>query len=440
MDKPRILIFGQPFNDLTGGGITLSNLFRGWPPDRIAVAATGHFLYYATTDICNTYYQLGEEEHKWVFPFNIVQRRFPSGLKVFAHVSGVPGNQFISSSRYRFVNHFFYPLLGWFGLLHRATRLQLSGRFREWLATYRPDILYLQVHSYETIRFARELISYLKIPAAIHFMDDWPSTISNRGPLKHYWKRKIDSALHELINMCELRLSISDAMSAEYERRYRQQFTAFHNPVDLSAWLPHSKTDTAIGTDRVIMLYSGRIGTGIASSIVEVAEAIDELNRTGMDIELRIQTPTEEVNILNMLKKYGCVIINPLAEYSQLPAIFSGADLLLLANDFDSHGVEYLRYSMPTKASEYMISGTPILVYAPGDSAVLQIFRKNECGFCLSSRGREAIMEALTFLINNPDYRSFISRNAVNFAKESFDAARVRSHFQSSLTNLLSVR
>jgi len=42
---PKILIFGQPFNTYSGGGITLTNLFRGWPKDRIAVASTGHVLY-----------------------------------------------------------------------------------------------------------------------------------------------------------------------------------------------------------------------------------------------------------------------------------------------------------------------------------------------------------------------------------------------------------
>ena len=77
---PKILIFGQPFNNYSGGGITLTNLFKGWPKDRIAVASTGHVLYKFSTDICDTYYRLGIEEQRWIFPFNLVQRPFPSGL------------------------------------------------------------------------------------------------------------------------------------------------------------------------------------------------------------------------------------------------------------------------------------------------------------------------------------------------------------------------
>ena len=48
---PRILIIGPPFNNFTGGGITLSNLFKGWPKDRIAVASKDLVLSHITADV-----------------------------------------------------------------------------------------------------------------------------------------------------------------------------------------------------------------------------------------------------------------------------------------------------------------------------------------------------------------------------------------------------
>jgi hypothetical protein len=41
MPLPKVLIIGQPFNNDTGGGITLSNLFSGWDKDKIAVYIEG---------------------------------------------------------------------------------------------------------------------------------------------------------------------------------------------------------------------------------------------------------------------------------------------------------------------------------------------------------------------------------------------------------------
>ena len=80
MILPRVLIFGQPFNDRNGGGITLSNLFKEWDRDKLAVAATGHLMQHLTTDVCEKYYQLGYEEYRWRFPFNFLQKKFESGV------------------------------------------------------------------------------------------------------------------------------------------------------------------------------------------------------------------------------------------------------------------------------------------------------------------------------------------------------------------------
>jgi glycosyltransferase involved in cell wall biosynthesis len=430
---PRILILGQPFNNITGGGITLTNLFRGWPQEQIAVAATGHLLYFAEIDICNTYYQLGEDEHRWIFPFSILQRSFPSGLKSFEKRDIVPQNRNISSLRYEFVNHVFYPFLSWLGLYHCTSRIILSERFRNWLDSYKPDMLYLQISSRETILFALQLVEYLNIPSAIHIMDDWLSTISNRGVLNKYWAKRINREFQILLDRIDVHLSISDAMSEAYEIRYNKRFIAFHNPIDLTAWMPHSKSDFKLDISNIEILYSGRIGIGIAKSLIEVASAIDKLNNGSNCIKLKIQTPTEEEAVLNMLRKFSCTVINPIVAYSELPVIFSGADILLLANDFDEQGISYLKLSMPTKASEYMISGTPIFVYAPSESAVFKAICQNECGYCLSKQGEEGIINAIRFLISDEVFRKKISRNAVVYARRSFDAEKVRSNFQNIL-------
>jgi glycosyltransferase involved in cell wall biosynthesis len=433
---PKIIIFGQPFNDLTGGGITLTNLFKGWPQDKIAVAATGHVLYYVTTDICKTYYQLGEEEHKWIFPFNLVQRSFKSGLKMLDSHVIVDNNRHISNLRFKFVNHIFYPILSWLGLLHCSSKIILSDRFKSWLSEYKPDVFYFQVWNLETIIFSRHLARYLNVPTAVHIMDDWPSTISSNGLFNNYWRKRIDREFKQLLDNVDLHLSISYAMSDEYQQRYNKTFIPFHNPIELSTWLPLSKTDFTLNEDHIIILYSGRIGIGIADSIIETASAIDLLNMEGMNIKLHIQTPTEEQSILNMLKKNNCVVINPLVKYSELPAIFSGADILLLANDFEKHGASYLKFSMPTKASEYMISGTPVLVYAPEETAVFKFFKQNDCGYCISKPGKIEIMSAIRFLINDEEYRKKISYNAVNSARKVFDADKVRVDFQNLFITL----
>ncbi len=433
MPFKRILIFGQPFNNFTGGGITLTNLFKGWPKDKIAVAYMGHGLYNVSTDVCDTVYQLGNEEHKWIFPFSLIQRKFPSGLKKY-DPDKKPAFNFIQTGlRYKIVTRFFYPLLRLTGIFHFISKIHISERFAGFLEEFKPELLYLQVSTRDEIIFSLALINHLKIPSIIHMMDDWPSTISRQGLFHKRIEKRIDRELKALFDKVDLHLSISDAMSSAYSKRYGKDFIAFHNPIETSSWLPFCKKDYSIKNERVSVLYSGRIGMGITESIYEVAEAVDSMNMNGMKIDLHIQTPTKDERILNQLKKYKSIIINPFAELSRLPQIFSDADILLLANDFSDDALDYLRLSMPTKASEYMVSGTPVFIYSPEETAVTKFFIENECGYCVNRQDQNGIIKALGYLINNEEYRRKTGLRANEIARSRFSAEKVRKEFQDLL-------
>jgi glycosyltransferase involved in cell wall biosynthesis len=433
---PRILIFGQSFTNSTGGGITISNLFKGWPKEKISVAVTGHASYNVSTEICDTYYQLGIEEYRWIFPFNLIQKPFPSGLKSFDQNSTVSVINKKTGIREVLINKIFFPLLRWLGLSHCISKIFLSQSLKDWLVEYNPELLYFHVSSLEGILFAKELRDYLKIPAAIHMMDDWPSTIGKKGLLKKFWRTKIDRELRQLLNKVDLYLSISNAMTSEYLSRYNKNFIAFHNPIETKSWQPYSKTDFKLNNNDIKILYSGRIGPGITESLIEVAHAIDSINNIGMKIKLLIQSPSWDYNIIKRLQEYKCVIINPIVDYSELPKVFSQADLLLIANDFSNQGIDFLRYSMPTKISEYMISGTPVLVYAPGETAVSRFVSDNECGYCITDQSTEKLSYAIQFLISDEEFRKRLSQNSVRIAKELFDAEKVRKEFHQLLINL----
>jgi glycosyltransferase involved in cell wall biosynthesis len=436
MESCRVLIFGQPFNDFSGGGITLTNLFKGWPKKNIAVAFFAHGLSNVTTDVCAIYYQLGRDEHKWIFPFNLIQKKFDSGLKTFEESTILSSTHSEKGFRYKLVNNYFYPFLNWIGILHFASKVSISDRLRNWLIEFNPEVLYLQVSTREEIRFANELISFQNWPTIIHIMDDWPSTISNKGPFKKFWARTIDRELKSLFNRVDLRLSISDAMAREYLKRYGQTFLPFHNPIDTDVWLLHSKRDYSLNSEYVKVLYSGRIGIGITESLLEVAAVLESLNKEGYMTRLHIQTPTSDPGIISQLRKFESVVINPFADLKEIPKIFSEADILVLANDFNKEGLDYLKLSMPTKASEYMISGTPILVYSPAETAVSEFFLQNECGLCVAKHNSDDLAIGFKFLFDNKNYREKIGRNAVHYAMTKFDSKKVRNEFQSLIYNI----
>lgn len=436
LEYPKVLIFGQPFNNFSGGGITLTNLFREWPKEKIAVTYLGHGLVSVTTDVCDTYYQLGEKEHYWKFPFSMIQKKFRSGLKEIENREESSTGLSKKGLRYFIVNKIFYPTLEWLGLFHCVSRIELSKEFKTWLSEFKPDILYVQVATRETLLFAGNLIDYLKIPSAIHNMDDWPSTISRKGLLRNYWKKKIDLEFKSLLDRMDLFLSISEAMSSEYMKRYGKEFKPFHNPIDTKKFSELGKKGFA--KDNVLrILYLGRIGMANKESLYFFSKAVSDWTREDLTIRLDIFTPDIDSPDSKLIRNLNNVRLLLPVDYQEVPVLLANSDLLLLPLDFNQTGLSYAQYSIPTKASEYMMSGTPIIVFAPPETAISKFCAENDCAYCLTNPGMNEIWRAIDFIIENEHFRKKWTKNAVELASKLFEATLVRENFQTMLAGLL---
>lgn len=432
----RILVFGQAFNNYSGGGITLSNLFKRWPNDKIAVTATGHALKKASSEICKIYYQLGREDQKWIFPFNFLQKSFNSGLISFSAEKTSDDPNEIRKIRKVLVDRIFFPFINWIGLIHCLSKIALSQNFKNWLAVYKPQVLYLQVSSREEILFSTQLIDYLRIPTVIHMMDDWPSTIAENGLFKDYWRKKIDGEFRQLLSRIDLFLSISEAMSSEYLSRYSRKFTPFHNPIEISNFKKINYRNE--GFDKKFrILYLGRIGVANKNSIYFFAKIISGLRLDKYQVQLDIFTndvSTRESAAIEMLDN---VNVSPPVSHSEVPELIRKYDLLFLPLDFTEKALKFARYSIPTKASEYLASGIPVLLFAPAEMAISRFCYENECGFCITEQNKEKIEYAIQTLIHNANLRQKLSENGIRLAHQLFNINIVREKFQQLLITTL---
>jgi len=440
MGFPKVLIFGQPFNRNTGGGITLSNLFQGWHKDKIAVVGTGHMLRNLNTDICGSYYQLGIDNNTWIFPFNKFQKKFKSGVVESSEDSSRDTNSDHKPNIYekpnvrqRLVDDAFYPLLKYFGIFHSLSSIKLTREFCLWLKEFNPDVLYVQVQARDEILFVQEMHSFLKTPMIIHIMDDWPSFISSTGLFKKYWHNKIDRELRRLMDSADTLMSISDEMANEYKKRYGKSFTTFHNPIDLHFWNKHQRTNYDL-SDSPVILYAGRMGVGIESSLELIAKAILKVNKE-LGISMKFVLQTQEK--ISWFEKYDCVEHSPFVEYGDLPRKFAEADFLILPYDFSELSWRYIRYSMPTKVSEYMISGTPIIVFAPEETAMVKYAQQYKWAKVITQNDISVLSESIKELVGNAKEREDIARNAINVAERNHNSIDVRNQFKNLISSLV---
>ncbi len=428
---PKVLIIGETFHQNSGGGITISNLFKGWPVDNIAVA---NFRVFPEEDsICKNYYRLGLSESSRVWPFNFFREDKPSGPVNYANQREKMSS--VISIRESKINpkDIITELLKFVGLYYFINKLKISKQFEEWVKEYSPEVIYSQLASLELIKFVKEVSAFTNANIAVHIMDDWIKTEIKRGPIKFYLQRILEKELKSVFAKATVLMGISQSMCTEYERRYQKKFIPFHNPLEIDKWEKYTKTNFKM-KDTFKILYAGRIGIGMAHSIIDIAKAVEVLFNEGLKICFEVQSTYSKINMQKELEQYKCVKLSKPIAYEKLPEKFASADVLALPIDFSSESLRFMKYSMPTKTTEYMISGTPILVYASQETALYQYAEKYGWGFVVSKRDIEQIAGALRTLYKNESLREKLSRCAVSLAKKEHDAIKVRNDFRYTLS------
>ena len=431
-EYPRILLVSASvFNPYSGGGITLTNLFRGWPTDKIATVHSDAII--PDERVCRRFYKLGKQEYLWLWPLSLMLRMrsreqmAPATQQEATRSSSNNGARHVA----RRLWHAGARLLGGEELL-RAVRV--SDALKTWVEEFRPHLIYTLLGSLMYIRLVQKLSDVFSVPIAFHIMDDWPATRYRRGVFAPYLRATMEREFQALIDQAALRMGICQSMCRAYEKRYGYQFIPFHNTLDISAWLPATRQAWEIG-DPIRVVYAGSIvPSATLDSLRDVSDAVAGLREAGMNIEMRMHVPWFYADRCrkDLERPPGVLMADP-PEDDTIISLFAGADLLVLPVNFDDESVQYIRYSMPTKVPAYMISGTPVLVYGPPEAASVSYAQEGGWGYIVPRRGVAGVKEAIRRLVADQDLRARLGRRAQALARQNHDANIVRPAFHRAL-------
>lgn len=440
-EHPRVLIFGGGFDSYTGLGITLSNLFRGWPASRLAVADFA--ARDGTAAAACAQYRLGTLEQRWAWPLSYIPRRSERSGRVdqpepamdFAYGGELPAEGVMSraqASGSRAAGAAFHWVVRRLAAAEVLQRSTLSEPLRTWVQDFSPDVIYCQLSTLHTIRLVRELHEYTGARVAIHILDDWPETIYRGSLLGPRLRKRVDREFRELLSRAAVRMAISRAMANEYLARYGLEFEVFHNCIDVSWWRESRRTSWAVASP-LRVVYSGKIGWDALTSFRDMCEAIELMNQGGLPTQFRIHSPALDTSRARALASFPHTVVLPAAEHEQLPGVLTGADVLVIPSDFEGWGRRYARLSMPTKVPAYMASGTPVLLYSPRTHATCAWAVQAKWALVVGNRSPEQLAQALTHLAVSPALREALGRRGSEIADREFDGRRVRAAFREAL-------
>lgn len=434
---PKVIIVGETFRKNGGGGITMTNLFKDWPKENIGVITSQIDETDPTTGY--RYYQLGTLEIKFPFPFCLIQKKVSSGEYVFDNETlqqgSTTGPDLLQNFKAVLRNSLNFILVR-LGLSYRFYSIDVSNTLITWIHEFDPDVIYIQPFLHKTMRFGNLLYERLKIRYVIHIMDDSVKYVNKSIILKKSNQRKIDRDFEQLVYNADKCMCISDAMAEEYWHRYHKLFVPFRNPVELERWLPYWKRAQEVDPGKLKIIYTGRLFPPAFQSLIMMCQVVDKLNRKGRKVELHIYTYDANQCFVKRAKRMlGVNILTPVI-FDEIPRLIPEYDIFFLCLDFDKKAQLYSQYSISTRTSEGMISGVPVMVYAPGNSAMYKYFKKHEAGLVLCEHDTAKIEDSIVRLWKDNNLRIQLSLNATNQVLRDSNAVEVREKFRKYLSDL----
>jgi len=423
--SPRILFLtSSAFNNVTGGGITFTNLFQGWPTDDIATVHSDTVA--VTTDVCHKYFCLTKREiHRWgwlrYLSAGVASRELPT-------IGSVVKKQ---KNKYRIL-HQIKALLFGDGIPQQTC---LSTELEAWISKFQPSILYTILGSNEMMELADKLRVRFHLPLVIHIMDDWPSAIYRGGLLSFLQRRKKDRLLHHLVKVAVSRFAICKDMAEAYEVRYKAPFRWFQNAIDVSAWQQFAKDPSKVGSPIRVAYIGSVFPSAQLESLIDCCNAIQELHDESFPIQMEIYSPSHLAEQYRERLVVGGAIAlqDTILDDEVFFRTLQSVDILVLPVNFDASTINYIRYSMPTKVPAYLTVGTPILVYGPAEVAQVSYATKSGWGMPVTIRDMKLLKLVFKRLATDTNLRQSLSDRARQMAAVHHDARVVREQFQACL-------
>ncbi len=423
-------------------GITLSNLFRQWPIDSLYMIGDAERVAISTTEGYKNTFTLGNDEFKHAFPFGILksmlyfireykQKITRNQISTSQNIAAIVNNNIekpndgIGNLTTGLVERLFFRL----GLNHLLFRCKISDRLDKWITESNPDFFYTLLSTRHSILFAKDIVTKYNKPLIIHIMDDWPATIGNDTFAPRFWNRFINIEFIRLLGLAKKKIAISQFMAEEYKKRFGDDWGYFHNPIIISDWVKYQKNYISIKKYPLKIGYFGRIGRANKQSIQLFIDAVSS-GKIDTPVELHLFTnfTSHNYNLEN-------IIFHPFLDNSLMPVTITSFDFLLLPISFNDEDVSFAKYSMPTKLSEYLISGVPVIVLAPNTIAISNFFSKNNCGFCINTFNVNEIAQKLNEFIADTSIQNIYARNGKAVAFNDFEMSTVGKRFSGIFEN-----
>lgn len=301
-----------------------------------------------------------------------------------------------------------------------------------------PEVIYFRpIESELLFDFVDRVRREFARPLVVHMMDDWPERLRLTDPVRFL---RLDQALRRLLDTASLRLSICQAMSDAYHKRYGGDWLPLANgadPSEFPARDPESRPAVSAAAPFVIR-YMGALADDMTySSVRDVANVVSALSA---DYPVRFEVHTMDwcrAKAESDIGQLPAVVVTNLVETSAYRRCLCEADALLIAYNFDAKSLSYIGLSLANKLPECLASGTPVLAYGPLEAATIRYLEQAGCAQLVVRQDPAELRAAVEVLLNHPARRRELGTKGRTHVRARMSKSSVQQEFRNFIQRAL---
>lgn len=296
---------------------------------------------------------------------------------------------------------------------------------------FNPEVIYFRpVDSPLLFDLIEIILMHMQRPLVVHVMDDWMERMKYTDAAQH---TIFDRRLRKIIEISQVRLSISDAMSKVFAKRYGKDWHALANGVDTSEFIPRNwLSRPQLSAEHPFRIrYMGGLADDMSfESVRDFAKAVDALqDRFPVEFEIRtmewyLKKATEE------LGKYRGVYVADLLKPEDYIPFLCQSDALLIAYNFDKKSLAYTSLSLANKMPECLASGAILIAYGPPGTATISYLKNAGCAIVIEKKGENEIMAILQKVLSDVSSYTTLGKKGIKWVEKHLTKPTVQENFR----------
>ena len=288
------------------------------------------------------------------------------------------------------------------------------------LKKIKPDLIYSFVYSSATLQFSALLAKISKLPFIFHIADD--ITQEENGEI----------IIRKAIQFAKRQFVISENMKRYYESIFNRDFEIFHF-VSTEIMLANNSLESVKlkHQPKVIRFIGSYHKIQHEDAVADVIDVLKRINQPNLQYKLEFWGTETPSNTLNKITETS--IYKGMFHESQKLQLIEESDLLIIPSTFDAKVHKYYKNSFPTKLTEFLLSGVPVLVYGPSDSSSSIFCEKHSVGIVINKKSKESLFLFLKDFTKNQNFFCEKAKNESIKLRKTMDEMKMQGKFQEFL-------